>query len=61
MNEQQPGQHTAMIEFFKDLFLFSKKRKKLWMIPLLFAMALVGLLILFTEASAISPFIYALF
>lgn len=50
-----------MLEFLKDLWQFGRKHKKLWMLPIIISMMLVGLLIAFTQASAISPFIYTLF
>jgi hypothetical protein len=44
-----------------ELSLFVRKRKAWWMIPILVTLLLVGILIIFGESSAISPFIYALF
>ena len=40
---------------------FMKIRKKFWLLPVIFMLLLVGLLVIFTGSSAISPFIYALF
>ncbi|MFC1655997.1 DUF5989 family protein [Patescibacteria group bacterium] len=45
----------------KDLFLFIWKRKKWWLAPLLILLLLLGALIVFTEGSALAPFIYTLF
>ncbi|MCR8922306.1 DUF5989 family protein [Dasania sp. GY-MA-18] len=50
-----------MFEFLKDLWLYGKKHKKMWMLPIILSMMLVGALIIFTESSALSPFIYTLF
>ncbi|WP_233153024.1 DUF5989 family protein [Motiliproteus sp. MSK22-1] len=50
-----------MFEFFLDLWLFARKHKKFWVIPIILMLMLVGGLILFTESSVISPFIYTLF
>jgi hypothetical protein len=36
-------------------------RKKWWLIPLVMTLLLMGLVIIFTEGSALAPFIYALF
>lgn len=40
---------------------FMKIRKKYWLLPIVIMLILVGLLIIFSQSSAISPFIYALF
>jgi hypothetical protein len=44
-----------------EFFHFLKVRKAWWMIPVLLMLIFVGVLIIFGESSAISPFIYALF
>jgi len=36
-------------------------RKKFWLAPIIIILLLLGLLIIFTESSAVAPFIYALF
>jgi uncharacterized membrane protein YoaT (DUF817 family) len=50
-----------MLEFLSDLWRFSRKNKKYWMLPIILSMILVGALIFFAEGSAIAPFIYTLF
>ena len=50
-----------MIEFWKDLWLFMRERKKFWLAPILFVMVLLGGLIILAQGSAIAPFIYTLF
>lgn len=45
----------------KEIWLFLKVRKKYWLLPIIIMLLLLGLLIIFTEGSAISPFIYILF
>jgi len=47
--------------FFKELWGFLKTRKKWWLLPIIIMFFLLGLLIVFTEGSAIAPFIYTLF
>ena len=49
------------MEFLKDLWLFVKERKKLWLTPIIIVLLLLGLLIIFGGSSAIAPFIYTLF
>ncbi len=45
----------------KELWDFMKVNKKFWLAPILLVLLLLGALIIFTESSALSPFIYALF
>lgn len=45
----------------QDLFLYVWKRKKWWLAPLLILLVLLGGLIVFTQGSALAPFIYTLF
>ncbi len=46
-----------IIEFWE----FLRYRKKYWLLPIIIVLLLVGSLIVFTESSAIAPFIYTLF
>jgi hypothetical protein len=50
-----------MFEFFKDLWGFMKVRKKYWLTPFIIILVLLGGLILFSQGSALAPFIYTLF
>lgn len=40
---------------------FLKERKAWWLTPIIIMLVFVGVLIIFGQSSAISPFIYALF
>ena len=51
----------AKFEIVKEFWEFLKVRKKWWLLPIVILMDLFGALIVFTEGSAIAPFIYALF
>lgn len=44
-----------------ELFRFLWERKLWWMIPVVVVLLLFGLLIFFTQSSAVAPFIYTLF
>ena len=44
-----------------EFWYFMKEREKWWLGPIIFILVLIGLLIVFTEGSAVAPFIYALF
>ena len=50
-----------MLEFLKELLAFMRERKKLWLLPLVIVLLLLGGLMVFAETSAIAPFIYSLF
>ncbi len=45
----------------REFWGFMKVRKKFWLLPIIIILALLGALIVFTESSAVAPFIYALF
>ena len=46
---------------FAELWRFMRVRKKFWLGPILLMLVLLGLLIVFTQGSAVAPFIYTLF
>lgn len=48
---------SIIVEFWE----FLKVRKRYWLLPIIVVLLLFGALIVFTESSAIAPFIYALF
>ena len=50
-----------MGSFIKEMWGFLRQRKKFWLLPLLLVMALLGVLIVMAQGSAIAPFIYTLF
>jgi hypothetical protein len=47
--------------FLAELWRFLKVRKKLWLLPLVLMMLIVGGLLIFAQSSVIAPFIYTLF
>ncbi|SEM04617.1 hypothetical protein SAMN04488505_103227 [Chitinophaga rupis] len=49
------------MEFFKELFLFLRTRKKFWLLPLLIMLLLLTVLVVLTTVPALAPFIYTLF
>jgi hypothetical protein len=49
------------MEMIKELWAFLRARKKFWLWPILAMMALLGVLIVLAQGSAIAPFIYTLF
>jgi hypothetical protein len=51
------GKLTILVEFWQ----FMRVRKKIWLAPIIVILVLLGLVVVFTEGTAIAPFIYALF
>lgn len=49
------------MEFFRELWRFLRQRKKLWLLPIILVLLLLGGLIVFVQGSAIAPFIYTVF
>ena len=50
-----------MGDFLQELWAFMKERKKFWLLPIFLVLVLLGSLIVFTQGSAVAPFIYTLF
>jgi len=44
-----------------EVWSFLKIRKAWWLTPIIIMLILIGVLIIFGQSSAVSPFIYALF
>ncbi len=51
------GKFSILVELWE----FLRVRKKMWLLPLLVFLLLIGILIIFSESSAVAPFIYTLF
>ena len=49
------------MSMIKELWTFLRVRKKYWMWPIFVMMALLGVLIVLAQGSAVAPFIYTLF
>ena len=50
-----------MFAFLSEMWRFLKSRKKLWLLPLILAMVILGGLLVLAQGSVIAPFIYTLF
>ena len=44
-----------------ELWAFMRERKKLWLLPIIIVLVLVGGLLVLAQGSAIAPFIYTIF
>ncbi|MFH1360926.1 MAG: DUF5989 family protein [Candidatus Omnitrophota bacterium] len=51
----------SKLSIIKEFWDFMKIRKRFWLAPIIIVLVLLGLLIVFTESSAVTPFIYTLF
>ncbi len=50
-----------MGEFLIELWAFMRERKKFWLLPIVLVLLLLGTLLVFSQGSAVAPFIYTLF
>jgi drug/metabolite transporter superfamily protein YnfA len=51
----------SKLAIIKEFWDFLKNRKKWWLLPIVILLLIFGILIIFTESSAVAPFIYTLF
>jgi hypothetical protein len=49
------------VSFLKELWAFLRVRKKLWLLPVILVMLLMGGLLILAQGSVLAPFIYTLF
>ena len=49
------------MSFLKELWAFLRVRKKLWLLPMILMMLLMGSLLILAQGSVLAPFIYTLF
>ena len=50
-----------IISFVREFWVFLRVRKKFWLVPILVVIAMLGGLIVFSEGTAVAPFIYTIF
>ena len=49
------------MEFLKEILLFLKTRKKLWLAPIILFLLIVGGILILAQGSVVAPFIYTIF
>ena len=49
------------MEIISELWRFLRVRKKLWLLPIIITMLILGGLMIVTQGSAVAPFIYTIF
>ena len=52
---------TSKLGILGELLQFFWERKLWWLMPMILTLMLLGLLIVFTQGTAVAPFIYTLF
>ena len=52
---------SSRMSIFGEFWDYMRVRKKWWLGPIVMMLALLGLLVVFTQGSAVAPFIYTLF
>jgi hypothetical protein len=50
-----------MYELMAQLWTFIRQRKKYWLAPIILAILILGMLLIFAQGSAVAPFLYTLF
>ncbi len=50
-----------MLSLLAEFALFLREHKKLWLLPIVVALGLIGALLIAVEGSVLSPFIYTIF
>jgi hypothetical protein len=49
------------MDFLTELWRFVRVRKKVWLLPIILMMVVLGGLLVLTQGSAVAPFIYTIF
>jgi hypothetical protein len=53
--------HSSAVSLLQELWLFLRVRKKWWLAPIIIVLALFGSLLIATQGTALSPFVYTIF
>ena len=51
----------AIVSLLGEVWAFMREREKWWLGPIVLVLVLFGALIVFTQGSALAPFVYTLF
>jgi hypothetical protein len=52
---------SGIVPLFEELWAFMRIRKKYWLGPIVLVLAVFGALMVFSQHSALAPFVYTLF
>jgi hypothetical protein len=51
----------STVGLFKELWAFMRVNKKLWLLPAIVVLLLLGMLLVLSQGSVLAPFIYTIF
>ena len=51
----------SKVSLLSEFVLFLRENKKLWLLPIVITLLLLGALLVFAQGSALAPFIYTVF
>lgn len=54
-------QRSGLLSLAAESWAFLRVRKKWWLAPIIIVLVLFGTLIVFTQGSALAPFVYTIF
>lgn len=49
------------LSLVSEVWMFLRQNKKLWLLPIIIVLVLLGVLLVFAQSSALAPFIYTIF
>ncbi len=49
------------LSLVREVWLFLRQNKKLWLLPIIVVLLVLGALLVFAQSSALAPFIYTIF
>jgi uncharacterized protein DUF5989 len=58
---EREGDRMGKFRVLSEFWSFLRQEKKYWLVPIVVVFILFGLLIVFSQSSAVAPFIYTLF
>ncbi len=51
----------SKLALMSEFVLFLRENKKLWLLPIVLTLVMLGALLVFAQTSALAPFIYTIF
>ncbi len=51
----------SKVSLLSEFVMFLRENKKLWLLPIVITLLLLGALLVFAQGSALAPFIYTVF
>ena len=49
------------LSLMSEIWMFLRENKKLWLLPIIVVLVIMGVLLIFAQTSALAPFIYTIF